>query len=186
MGNSIEAVVTEILKDYENIVLEATKEAAHKGQQDIMDEAKKYLDEYYNSYSPRMYQRKYALKRAILPYWADRTKGDTASITIGVTYNAGALQGAYKSNSAYHQSGSTWRSVPSEVRYNRDLFSSDYGTPDPNWILDNFLKGEHGGMQRDFNATYTLMPNFIENELPNRITGYMESALFGAVTKRMR
>ena len=39
------AVVDEILKDYKAIALEAAKEAAHKGQDDAMEEAKKAVSE---------------------------------------------------------------------------------------------------------------------------------------------
>ena len=179
------AVVDEILKDYKAIALEAAKEAAHKGQDDAMEEAKKYLQEYYAAYTPGMYNRKYALRRAILPYWGDRSNSNGVSITIGVQYNAGALSGAYTSNSAYHKSGGDWRTVPWEVKKNRSLFSSDYGTPDPNWILDNYLKGEHGGYYNDGQGTWEKMNKFFDNELPNRVVNYMQSALFGAIVGRM-
>lgn len=185
MGNSIEGVLNDILKDYKAIALEAVKDAAHKGQEDIMKEAKNYLDDYYNSYSPRMYKRKYALKRAIMPYWADRSNGNSVSITIGVQYNASALKGAYKSNSAYHQSGGSWKVVPDNVKRSSDLFSSDFGTPDPNWILDNYLKGEHGGYYNDGQGTEEKMNRFFDNELPARIERYMQTALFSAIANRL-
>ena len=84
MGNNIEGVLDDILTDYKAIALEAVKDAAHKGQEDIMKEAKRYLDEYYASYTPRRYNRKYALKRAIIPYWGDKSNGNNISITIGL------------------------------------------------------------------------------------------------------
>ena len=187
MGSDITGVLKAIVDNYKTIALDAAKEAAHKGQKNVMDEAKKYLQEYYTAYSPDMYKRKYALKRAIMPYWADRSSGNGVSITIGVTYNAGALKGAYKSNSAWHQSGGAWRSVPLEYRFNpySKNFSSDYGTPDPNWILDNYLKGEHGGVYNDGQGTETKMNNFLDNELQDRIAEYMQSALFGAIASRL-
>ena len=185
MGNGIEGVLNEILRDYKAIALAAAKEAAHKGQDDIMKEAKQYLQEYYNSYTPSMYQRKNALRRAIMPYWADRSNSSSASITIGVQYNAGALKGAYRSNSKYHQSGDVWKIVPNNVRYNSDLFSSDFGTPDPNWILDNYLKGEHGGYYNDGMGTEEKMNKFLDNELPARIEKYMQTALINAISSRL-
>ena len=186
MGNSIEAAVNEVLKEYEAIVLEATKEAAHKGQEDAIKKAKQCLQEYYE-WQPEMYDRKYALKRAITPYWGDRTSSSMASITIGVRYNAGALKGAYKSNSKWHQTGDTWRSVPLEYRFNpySKNFSNDYGRPDPNWILENYLAGEHGGVHKDAQGTEEKMNKYFDNELPDRIVSYMEAALFGAVAKRL-
>ena len=185
MGNNVSGVLNGILEDYKAIALEAVKDAAHKGQEDIMNEAKKYLQEYYNNYSPRMYKRKYALKRAILPYWGDKTGANGISITIGIQYNAGALKGAYKSNSAYHQSGGAWRSVPGEVKNNSDLFSSDFGTPDPDWILSNYLEGEHGGYYSDGQGTSEKMNRFFDTELPARLEKYIQSSLLGAIASRL-
>lgn len=195
MGKTIESIVDEVLKEYGNIVLEATKEAAHKGQKDVMKKAKRYLKEYYNAYPPEMYQRKYALQRAITPYWGDSTTSNMASITIGVKYNAGALKGAYRSNSKWHQSGDVWKSVPANLKINmtrgvqfddnqRDFFGN-FGTPEPNWILDNYLRGEHGGYYNDGRGTAEKMDKFFDGELQYRIAKYMEKALFGAAIKRM-
>lgn len=185
MGNNVEGVLDEILKDYKALARQAVKDAAHKGQKDIMKEAKNYLKEYYASYSPRMYKRTKSLQRAIVPVWGNGSSKNNILIEFGVEYDAGALEGVYKSNSKYHQSGDVWKIVPNDVRKNSSLFSPDYGTPEADWILENFLRGEHGGMQRDFNATYTLMTDFFENELPRRIESYIESALFGAVVKKL-
>lgn len=187
MGSDITGILKAIVEDYKAIALDAAKEAAHKGQEDVMNEAKKYLQEYYAAYSPRMYKRKYALRRAMMPYWGDRSNGSGVSITIGITYNAGALKGAYRSNSAWHQSGSTWKSVPRKYRFNpySKNFSSDYGTPDPNWILDNYLKGEHGGVYNDGQGTEEKMNKFFDNELPNRVEEYFRTALFTAIASRL-
>ena len=185
MGNNVSGVLNGILEDYKAIALEAVKDAAHKGQKDVMNEAKRYLEEYYSNYNPKMYTRKYALKRAILPYWGDKSGGNGVSISIGVQYNAGALKGAYRSNSAYHQSGGVWRSVPDGVRHNSDLFSSDFGTPDPNWILDNYLAGEHGGYYSDGQGTEEKMTRFFDNELPKRLETYIQNSLLGAIASRL-
>lgn len=185
MGNGVEGVLNEILRDYKAIALAAVKEAAHKGQDDIMKEAKQYLQEYYSNYTPSMYQRKHALRRAIMPYWADRSSSSSASITIGVQYNAGALNGAYTSNSKYHKSGGEWKVVPDNVRYNSDLFSSDFGTPESDWILENYLQGEHGGYYNDGMGTEEKMNKFLDNELPARIEKYMQEALISAISSRL-
>lgn len=187
MGNNIDGVLNKILQDYKAIALEAVKDAAHKGQQDIMEEAKKCLQEYYSSYNPKMYKRKYALKRAIMPYWGDGSNNKGVSVTIGVTYNAGALKGAYRSNSKWHQTGDAWRSVPLEYRFNPyvDNFSSDYGIPDPNWILENYLQGEHGGVYNDGQGTWDKMETFFNKELPDRINTYIRSSLVTAIASRL-
>ena len=185
MGNSIEAVVSEILKDYENIILEATKEAAHKGQEDIMKKAKKFLQEYYKAYTPERYKRQYALQHSIVPYWKNNSNGTIASFAIGVEYDPSALEGVYRSESKYHQSGNVWKIVPKEVKRDPALFSDDFGTPEPDWILDNYLKGEHGGVYNDRKGTGEKMTKFFDNELPDRIATYMRNAIFDAMERRM-
>ena len=144
-----------------------------------------------------MYQRKYALKRAITPYWGDRTSSGMASITIGVRYNASGLKGAYKSNSRWHQTGDVWRSVPDNLKFDafgkRISFNNDqqsdffgsFGKPDPNWILDRYLEGSHGGYHRDSQGTEEKMNKYFDTELPDRIVSYMETAIFSAVAKRL-
>lgn len=185
MGNNVEDVLNEILKDYKSLARKAVRDAAHKGQKDVVKEAKNYLKMYYASYKPTMYKRTKNLKRAIVPVFKNASSKGNIVMEFGVEYNAGALEGVYKSRSRYHQSGDVWKIVPDQVRSNPDLFSPDYGTPEADWILDNFLRGEHGGAQRDFNATYTLMPDFFENELPNRIEKYIQDALLGAVVSKL-
>lgn len=187
MSNNVHGVLNGILEDYKAIALEAVKDAAHKGQEDVIKEAKQYLQDYYNNYSPKMYKRKYALKRAIIPYWSDKSGSNGISITIGVTYNAGALKGAYRSNSKWHQSGDVWKSVPLEYRFNpySEYFSNDYGTPEPNWILDNYLAGEHGGVYSDGQGTSEKMDKFFDNELPARLESYIQNSLLSAIAGRL-
>ena len=185
MGNGIQAIVSKVLEEYESIVIEASREAAHKGQKNAMEKAKKCLQEYYNAYSPEMYQRKHALQRAISPYWSDSYGGGTASITIGVRYNAGMLAGAYKSNSAYHQTGNTWKVVSEEVKRDSKLFSSDYGKPEPDWILGNYLEGEHGGVYNDGQGTEEKMKKYFETVLPKRIVSYFEEAVLNAAISKI-
>ena len=187
MGSDITGALKAIVADCKAIALEAAKDAAHKGQKDVMDEENKYLQEYYSAYSPKMYQRKHALRRAMMPYWGDKSGTSSVSITIGITYNAGALKGAYRSNSAWHQSGSVWKTVPLNKRFNpysKD-FSSDYGIPDPNWILDNYLAGEHGGVYNDGQGTEEKMNKFFDNKLPNQVEEYFRTALFTAIASRL-
>lgn len=179
-GQNIDAVFDEILKDCQAVATEAVKNAAKKVQDDVVKEANSYLQEYYRNYKPSKYKRTYRLKRAILPYWADRTSSNGISIEVGVQYKSSALKGAYRSNSRFHQSGDTWKVVT-----DHSYVTGDNGIPEPDWILENFLKGEHGGYQRDFNATYTLMPDFFENQLPKHIEQYVQEELFNAITSRL-
>jgi hypothetical protein len=185
MGNDVNAVLDGVLKDTKRLASKAVNDAAHKGQKDIMKEAKSYLNNYYASYRPKVYERTKSLKRAIVPVFDKKSTKDLIAIEIGVEYKPELLEGVYKSNSPYHQSGDTWKVVPDNVKIDSSLFSSDYGMPEPEWILDNFLRGEHGGAQRDFNGTYTLMPDFLDNELPKKLNQYVQDAFLNTVINRL-
>ena len=176
-GQSIDDVFAKILKDCQAVATKAIKNSAKKAQDDIITEANNYLEKYYNNYpKPKMYKRTYRLRRAILPYWADRSGKNGVSIEVGVQYKSSALKGAYKSNSPYHQSGDTWRSVTDGQK-----FSTDNGIPEPDWILDNFLEGIHPWAQEDSESTKSLMQEFFDNQLPNRIEQYVQNELFNAI-----
>lgn len=155
MGKDIDRVLNGILSDYKAIALEAVEDAAHKGQEDIIKEAKKYLQYYYDSYDPKHYIRQHNLKNAITPIFNNKSIGGNIAIEIGVEYIPENLNGLYK------------------------------GVSDPTFILDNFLIGEHGGAQRDFNGTYTLMPNFYDNELQNIISKHVQNSLFNSIISRL-
>lgn len=186
MGNDVDAVLGGILKDTRRLASKAVNNAAHKGQKDIMKEAKDYLKKYYASYTPRIYRRTKQLKRAIVPVFNKKSTKDKIVIEIGVEYKPELLVGAYYSGSRYHQSGDTWKIVPDNVKRDSSLFSSDYGIPEPEWIVDNFLRGEHGGAHYDPSvATNILMPAFLDNELPNKLNQYVQDAFLDTVINRI-
>ena len=176
----IDAAFASIIKDCQNVAVEAVKNAAKKAQNDILKEAKSCLQKYYNNYTPKIYKRTYRLKRTIIPYWADRTNGNGVSVEVGVQYNSGALKGAYRSNSAWHQSGDAWRPVTEG-----SPFSSDNGIPESGWILSNFLEGIHPWAQNDSESTNTLMEEFLDVQLANRLEQYVQEELFAAIARRL-
>lgn len=179
-GQSIDATFAAILKDCQAVAVEAVKNAAKKAQDDILKEAKTYLQHYYDNYTPKKYKRTYSLRRAIFPYWADRTGKNGISIEVGVQYKSRALRGIYTSNSRFHQSGDVWKVVTDHSHV-----TGDNGIPEPEWIMGNFLSGQHGGYQQDFNSTNTLMLDFFDNELPNRIEQYVKDSLWDAITSKL-
>ena len=185
MGSEVNSVLDGVLKDTKRLASKAVMDAAKKGKTDIYKEAKNYLAKYYASYRPKVYRRTRSLKRAIVPVLEKKSTKNLIAIEIGVEYKPELLKGIYKSNSPYHQSGDVWKVVPDSVKQNSSLFSSDYGMPEPSWILDNFLYGEHGGAQRDTENTSTLMPDFLDNELPNRLNQYVQEAFLNAVVDRL-
>ena len=182
---SIDDVLDAIVKDYKNVAVKAVKNAAKKAQNDVIKEAESYLQQYYANYEPKMYSRTNRLRRAILPYWADRSTSNGISIEVGVQYKSSALKGAYRSNSWWHQSGGDWISRFND-RGSFDFKAQDNGIPEPDWILENFLKGEHGGAQQDSESTNTLMKNFFDKELPNNIEKYIQEELFDVMVSRLK
>lgn len=176
----LDAAFDAIIKDCQAVAVEAVKSAAKKAQADIVKEAESYLQKYYNNYKPKRYKRTYQLQKAITPVLEDHSNGSNLSIEVGVEYDSGKLKGAYHSNSRWHQSGDTWRSVT-----DRSKFSSDNGIPEPEWIMNNFLDGVHPWAQTDAESTDSLMKKFFDSELPNRINQYVQDELFGVITSRL-
>lgn len=181
MAKSIDEVFDGIVKDCQAIAVEAIKNTAKEVQADIIKEAKSCLQKYYSNYpNPKVYKRTYRLKRAILPYWADKSNKNKTSIEVGVQYKSSALKGAYKSNSRFHQSGDTWKSV-----IDKSKLTTDNGIPEPDWILENFLEGIHPWAQNDTESTNSLMEEFLDTKLPDRINQYVQKELFNAITNRI-
>lgn len=190
----LDAAFAAIIKDCQAVAVEAVKNAAKKAQTDILKEADTYLQKYYGNYpNPKRYRRTHRLKRAILPYWSDKSGRDRITIEVGVQYKSSALKGAYKSNSRFHQSGDVWRSITSTNDYSLNIpspdkiqkFGADNGIPEPDWILNNFLEGVHPWAQTDGESTNSLMEEFFDKELPNRIEQYIQEGLFGAIVGRL-
>lgn len=180
---SIDDVLDAIVKDYRNVAIEAVKNAAKKVQQDVVRESYRYMAKYYANYKPTMYERTKRLHKAITPVFRDNSKGDNISIEVGVAYDANKLTGFYHSNSWYHKTGTYWIS-----RHHGyfDYDSQNNGIPEPDWILDNFLKGEHGGAQQDEESTNTLMEDFFNNTLPNYINKYVQDGLRDVIIDRFK
>lgn len=188
-GQNIDDVFAAIIKDCQTIAVEAVKSAAKKVQADILKEAKNYLQEYYDKYDPKQYKRTYKLKRAILPYWADRSTSNGIAIEVGVQYSSSALKGAYRSNSWYHQSGDAWID---RMRGDFNFNSPNNGIPEPDWILDNFLSGVHKwgnepgqSYEHKDTSTNTLMQQFFDTQLPDRINKYIQNEVWDTIVRRL-
>lgn len=184
MKNNIDVIFDDMLDNYKEIALEAITDAAYQGQKDIIKEAKKYLQYYYKK-KPKMYKRTRTLKRAITPVFENNSNSKMISITIGVEYDPAPLKGMYYSNSWYHLFGNKWKVVPDNVKANPDLYSPDYGVPEADYILDNFLMGKHGEAWEDSDSTANLMPSFLDNELPDKLNDYIKNSLFNSIVDRL-
>ena len=179
---SIDAHFAAILRDVRKHVKNASLVAAKKAQADIIKEANTYLDRYYANYKPKKYKRTYYLKNAIRPISAIKEENGVIKITIGVYYDANKLKGHYTSNSKWHQSGSTWKSSIFDEDFNFE--KSDNGVPQPGWILDNYLSGSHGGyaLAQDSESTESLMNEFLDKTLPNRMQEYIQKMVWHTFT----
>lgn len=196
-GQSIDVAFAAIIKDCQAIAVEAVKNAAKKAQTDILSEADRYLKYYYDGYKPKKYQRTRYLKNAIAPVFEDKSSTKGISIEVGVEYDSSKLAGHYRSHSRSHQSGDTWKMAWKDV-INSGRTGSDNGIPEPGWIMENFIEGMHPitywdpvkneyiyQPKKDSMSTDSLMKDFFDNELPNRINQYVQESLFGAITSRL-
>ena len=177
---SVNDFFNDILENCKEIAKSAVVGAASKVHDDIIKEANSYLQMYYNNYTPKSYRRKYNLKKAIVPVFENESNKGKISYTVGVEYSAWKLEGLYKSNSRFHQSGNTWKSVKDHSK-----LTTDNGVPEPEWILNNFLEGVHPWAQDDAQSTDTLMREFFNNQLPDRISEYVQQELFNKITSRL-
>ena len=192
---SIDEVFAAIIKDSQNIAVEAVRNAAKKTQTDILKEADNYLQKYYSNYRPTIYKRTHQLHKSIVPVFEDKSKVNKVSIEVGVEYNSSLLKGLYKSKSKFHQSGSPWQSVNDYSK-----FSPDNGIVEPEWIMENFLEGIHPRTdiiytesgrrfiydpQQDGESTDSLMREFFDTKLPDKINRYVQNELFNAIASRL-
>lgn len=181
-GQNLDDVFAAIIKDCQTIAVGAVKNAAKKTQDKIIEVADSYLIKYYNSYRPKKYKRTHSLKRAIVSVFEDKSSADKICFEVGVKYDASPLIDLYKSNSWYHQSGTHWISRNSG---NFDFDSKNNGIPQPDWILDNYLKGEHGGYYSDGFSSSEQMEKFFNTTLDSFISTYVKDELFAAITSRL-
>jgi hypothetical protein len=201
MAKDFNQIFDDILNDTKSVAVAAIKNASKQVQKDVCEQAEKNLKAYYQSYSPKRYERTNRLRRAILPYYADRSNANNICIEIGVQYKSSALTGAYKSNSFYHQGGDNWVSRTSGgFNFN----SSNNGIPQPEWILNNFWEGIHpttkfvgwideesGCERREYvyspvqtESQFSLMEKFYNTVLKDKIGDYVNSAIENAILSK--
>lgn len=178
-GTNIEAIFSQIEKDFVELSKNAARSAANKAQKDIQNKADKFVEEYYASYRPHIYKRQNALYKLITPYYKEKETGNGIRIEFGVKYNASKIKGIHKSGSWWHQSGGKWvsRDDPS---FNFD--KGDNGIPEPEWITDQFLSGIHPWAQTDAQSPDEKMQDFFDTKLDDMVSGYIGKALLDAVS----
>ena len=185
MAKDLNKLFNEISKNSKALAMNAMNAAAQKAYDMSVQKAESCLQQYYSNYSPRYYKRTGTLKKAIKLHAPKQvSSGKSHEIRFSIEYDSSMIEGLYASNSWYHQSGDTWRSVE---QYN--TFSQDNGIPDAGWILENYLYGIHpryvgtpqtgisNNSVQDRTNTMSEMTRFFQAELPRVINGIIVSSM---------
>lgn len=170
--------------------ISAAKQTTKRIANDMHKEALKGLEYYYKNYDPDVYERTYNLKNAIRPYFKDTSTDKKINVEIGIVYDESYLE-TYKSKSWRHQSGNDWISREDD---GFDWDSGNNGVPEPDWILENFLRGIHPRTTvgyayapvQDPKSQIQIMNDFINDKVQILMDEYMNTALLREFTKRMR
>lgn len=186
-ATNLNEVFKQIEKDFIELSKNAARGAANKAQKDIVAKADQFINEYYDEYKPSKYKRQKALFKLVQNYYKEKELKNGMKIEFGVEYNPSKIKGIHKSNSPYHQTGDKWISR-NDSRFNWD--GGNNGIPEPEWITNRFLAGEHpSGMVGDYNGIKIgrspdeKMQNFFDTQLDSIIGEYMHSAMMNAVSK---
>ena len=122
--NSLEVAINELRKNYRKVLREAVQYATEEAQKDVHNKSLTCLEEYYANYTPSSYiPRSDSLRHAFLPYKSVKSNGHYLISTVGIEYNAYALE-AY-APSSYNAS----------KKYD--------GRVDTAWVIENYLDGIH-------------------------------------------
>ena len=121
--NSLETAINELRKNYRKVLREAVQYATEEAAKDVHQHALSCLEEYYNNRIPNSYDRSDSLRHAFLPYKSVKSNGHYLISTVGIEYNADALE-AY-APSSYNAS----------KKYD--------GRVDTAWVIENYLDGIH-------------------------------------------
>ena len=169
------------------MAMDAMKQAASEAYKLVVEKTKSCLQNYYKR-KPKIYRRTDSLKKAISGRAPRlRTEGDNCVVSFGVIYDSSRLNGVYKSNSRFHQSGDEWVSrFDNASSFNFDDQSN--GVPDPGWILENYLNGVHPGWVNgkdygwvDSENTRDTMTKLFKQELPNEAGKLIYKSMQGAI-----
>ena len=179
-STNIDIVLKKIEEDFVELSKKAAKSAAKKAQTDIEQKADKFIDEYYE-FEPKLYKKKrqMALYKLVEEYYKEKESGKGITIEFGVLYNPVNIKGLHRSMSRFHQSGRKW--IPRASFTSNNLNSSANGIPEPEWITEKFLAGEHPWTDTDAQSPDDKMQDFFDTELDSMVIGYLHSALMDAV-----
>lgn len=133
----LDSAINELRKNYRTVLKQAVQYATEEAEKDVHRRALSCLEEYYSNYEPNSYDRSDSLRHAFLPYKSVKNNGHYLISTVGIEYNADALE-AY-APSSYNAS----------KKYD--------GRVDTEWVIDNYLEGIHpttNGSRNPANVEY--------------------------------
>lgn len=191
MSQSIDKIFNQIAKNSKAMAIESINSAMQRAYKLSLKKAKSCLKEYYK-WQPAYYRRTNKLINAIkgIPPKDTVSGKHMHAIRFAVLYDSSFLDGAYHSNSWYHQSGSEWKSV---AQY--QTFNQNNGIPDSGWILENYLYGIHpryvgtpetgivNNSVQDGTTTMSEMTKFFQEELPGMIGDMVTSEMQNSILK---
>lgn len=186
-ATDIDKAFAKIEKDFVLLSQSAARGAAHKAQKDIAAKADKFIDEYYASYDPVWYHRKYHLYKLVQKYYQETKTNKGIKIEFGVQYTPSKIRGLHKSYSPYHKSGWSWVSRMNDTN-NFHFDKGDNGIPEAEWITDKFLEGIHPSGKlgdedgkKDAMSPDAKMQKFFNKELNDLVMEYMNKNLLNLV-----
>lgn len=197
MAQDINKVLKQVYNDYEKsveIATQAAENAMQKAYKLAIEKAKSCMEQYYVNYQPTSYRRiggKNHLWKAVkVRNPKHEISNGMHTMSFSILYMPSFLNGDYTSNSWYHQSGSTWKSV---AQY--QSFTQDNGVPESKWILENYLYGIHprymgtpetgitNASVQDSETTMSVMTEFFQKELPSIVRDMVYSEIQDSIIK---
>lgn len=143
-------------RELRSLVSGAVERAAKKVQGDLLMEARRNIQKYYDQYDPDIYIRTDNLRNGVdhIPILRKGSSGSLISFEVGFQYD-GSKMGAYP----------------------------DGG--DPVIVFKNFLDGIHPNTFVHGKSQDELMDWYVDKYLGKKIDGYMQSELIAALSKLM-
>lgn len=171
MARGIESALDELKNSLRSVVIEASENAAKKIQKDLIVEARKNIQKYYDQYDPDVYERTYDLQKTVIHrgFINNNSTNDTIDFEVGFYYDSIGPHTLRGGSSKYN------------------------GNADPEWIFDNFVEGIHPRTTKGYiydpyqaESQNEMMDKFVDKTMENKINKYMQTELIRAISRLMK